>query len=252
MSPVPLGRRDRLTNAVGPDGSGSNPGSGFTQRPPKLGMNAALSSPLPAGPTVGATAWPKAGVTTAAASVNTKEKFRHCESIAFLLLLLRSAVSSRMRLHPLRVRLEGGGVGLSVRPLARTRRAHHVRQTARMTRYGLAAISGPRDLGPRLTGSIAITRDELRRRLFLCHATRHLDVHEHAVASDDQIDDARNAAAAGAEAHGRQLPQLKGCSDNGENQRSSQTEPDDVNLSDQSGVCDQPALLGNPFSPVVG
>src|ERR1700730_14355626 len=106
MSPVPFGRRDRLTSAVGPDGSGSNPGSGCTQMPEKSGIDAALSSPLPAGPTVGATAWPKAGVTTAAASVNTKGKFRHCESIAFLLLSLRSAVSSRIRLHPLRARLE--------------------------------------------------------------------------------------------------------------------------------------------------
>src|SRR5712671_4042498 len=110
MSPVPFGRRDRLTSAVGPDGSGSNPGSGCSQMPEKSGMGAPLSSPLPAGPTVGATAWPKAGVTTAAASVNTKGKFRHCESIAFLLLSLRSAVSSRIRLYPLRVPLEGGGV----------------------------------------------------------------------------------------------------------------------------------------------
>src|ERR1700694_1873882 len=107
MSPVPFGRRDRLTSAVGPDGSGSNPGSPCTQKPEKSGMAAALSSPLPAGSTVGATAWPKAGVATA--SVNAKAKFRHCESIAFLLLSLRSAVSSRIRLHPLRVRLEDGG-----------------------------------------------------------------------------------------------------------------------------------------------
>jgi hypothetical protein len=41
-----------------------------------------------AGPPLGVTAWPKAGVTTAAASVNTNGKLRHCESIAFLLLLL--------------------------------------------------------------------------------------------------------------------------------------------------------------------
>src|ERR1700680_3362778 len=108
MLPVPFGRRDRLTSAVGPDGSGSNPGSPCTQKPEKSGMDAALSSPLPAGPTVGATAWPKAGVTTAAAVMNTKGNFRHCESIAFLLLSLRSAVSSRIRLHPLRVRLEDG------------------------------------------------------------------------------------------------------------------------------------------------
>src|SRR3984893_11782863 len=110
MSPVPFGRRDRLTSAVGPDGSGSTPGSACTQSPEKAGMDTALSSPLPASPTVGATAWPNAGVTTAAAVMNTKGKFRHCESIAFLLLSLRSAVSSRIRLHPLRVRLEDGGV----------------------------------------------------------------------------------------------------------------------------------------------
>jgi hypothetical protein len=54
--------------------------------PEKSGMDAALSLPLWAGPTVGATAWPKAGVTTAAASVNTKAKFRPCESIALLIL----------------------------------------------------------------------------------------------------------------------------------------------------------------------
>src|ERR1700730_4329714 len=108
MSPVPFGRRDRLTSAVGPDGSGSNPGSPCTQKPEKSGMAAALSSPLPPGPTAGATAWPKAGVATAAAVMNTKGNFRHCESIAFLLLSLRSAVSPRISLHPLRVLLKDG------------------------------------------------------------------------------------------------------------------------------------------------
>src|ERR1700688_2934526 len=93
MSPVPFGRRDRLTSAVGPDGSGSNPGIECTQIPEKSGMDAALSSSPPAGPTVGATACPMAGVTTAAASVTAKEKFRHCESIALLLLSLRSVGS---------------------------------------------------------------------------------------------------------------------------------------------------------------
>src|ERR1700674_2322067 len=96
MSPVPFGRRDRLTSAVGPDGSGSNPGSACTQSPEKSGIASALSLPPLAGPTVGATACPKAGVATAAASVNTKGKFRHCESIAFLLLSLGSAVSFRI------------------------------------------------------------------------------------------------------------------------------------------------------------
>jgi hypothetical protein len=62
-----------------------------TQMPEKSGMDEALSSSLPAGPTAGATACPKAGVATAAASVNTKVKFRHCESIAFLLLSFRQA-----------------------------------------------------------------------------------------------------------------------------------------------------------------
>src|SRR5713101_8446320 len=134
MSPVPFGRRDRLTSAVGPDGSGSNPGSECTQMPEKSGMDAALSSPLPAGPTVGATAWPKAGVTTAAASVNTKGKFRHCESIAFLLLSLRSAVSSRIRLHPLRVRLEGGGVRFW--PITSLAAAHQYGSDGKRTRHG--------------------------------------------------------------------------------------------------------------------
>src|ERR1700722_9290452 len=116
MSPVPFGRRARLTSAVGPDGSGSNPGSPCTHRPLKSGMDAPLSSPLPAGPTVGATAWPKAGVTTATASVNTKGKFRHCESIAFLLFSSRSSMSFHLRLHLLRLRLEGGGVRSWRRP----------------------------------------------------------------------------------------------------------------------------------------
>src|ERR1700730_3722456 len=126
MSPVPFGRRDRLHSAVGPDGSGSNPGSGCTQTPEKSGMDAALSSPLPAGPTVGATVWPKAGVTTAAASVNTKGKFRLCESIAFLLLSLLSAVSSRKKLHPFRGRVEGGGVRSwkTIGPVLMTRSRH--------------------------------------------------------------------------------------------------------------------------------
>jgi hypothetical protein len=85
MSPVPFSRRDRLTSAVGPDRSGSNPGIECTQMPEKSGMDEALSSSLPDGPTVGATDCPKAGVTTAAANVNAKEKFLHCESIALLL-----------------------------------------------------------------------------------------------------------------------------------------------------------------------
>src|ERR1700722_19987377 len=105
MSPVPFGRRARLTSAVGPDGSGSNPGSGCSQRPEKSGMAAALSS-LPADPTAGAAAWPKAGVTTAAARVSTKGKLRNCEFIALLLLSLRSAVRFGVTLHSLGAHLE--------------------------------------------------------------------------------------------------------------------------------------------------
>src|SRR5215471_8961540 len=85
MSPVPFGRRDRLTSAVGPEGSGSNPGSACAQIPEKSGITSAPSLPPLAGPTVGATTCPRAGVTTAAASVSTKRKFRDCESIALLL-----------------------------------------------------------------------------------------------------------------------------------------------------------------------
>src|SRR5215470_15536534 len=89
MSPVPFARRDRLTSAVGPDASGSNPGRECTQVPDKSGMDAPLSSPLPAGLSVGTTACPKAGVTTAATTANTRGKFRHCESIALLLVFRR-------------------------------------------------------------------------------------------------------------------------------------------------------------------
>src|SRR6516165_1867754 len=72
-------RRDRLTNEVGPDGSGSKPGIECTQMPEKSGMDAALCLPLLAGPVVGATACPKAGVAAAAASVTTKRKSRRCK-----------------------------------------------------------------------------------------------------------------------------------------------------------------------------
>src|SRR5215831_5110810 len=88
MLPVPFGRRDRLTSAVGPDASGSNPGSECSQIPEKSGMDAPPSSPLPTGRSVGAPACPKAGVTTTAATANTRGKFRHCESIALLLLFV--------------------------------------------------------------------------------------------------------------------------------------------------------------------
>ena len=72
---MPL-RRDRLTSEVGPAGSGSKPGIECTQMPEKSGMDAALSLPLLAGPTVGATACPKAGVAAAAVSVTHKRKHR--------------------------------------------------------------------------------------------------------------------------------------------------------------------------------
>src|SRR5215475_10556310 len=85
MSPVPFSRRDRLTSAVGPDASGSNPGIECTQMPDKSGMDAELSSSLPTGPAVGAITCPRTGVATAAASANAKDKFRHCEFILFLL-----------------------------------------------------------------------------------------------------------------------------------------------------------------------
>src|SRR5882672_4150545 len=67
MSPVPFARRERLISAVGPDGSGSNPGSVCNQVPEKSGMDLPLC--------------PKAGVANAAANVSTKEIFRHCKSI---------------------------------------------------------------------------------------------------------------------------------------------------------------------------
>src|SRR5215831_7709453 len=85
MSPVPFGRRDRLISEVGPDASGSYPGFAWTHSPEKSGTDAALASPLAAGPAVGTTVCPKAGVAAAAASVTTRRKFRHCKSICFLL-----------------------------------------------------------------------------------------------------------------------------------------------------------------------
>src|SRR6266446_10860036 len=73
-------RRDRLTSEVGPDGSGSKPGmEPWTHMPAKSGMDAALSLPLSAGATVGATVCPKAGVAAAAASVTTRRKSRRCK-----------------------------------------------------------------------------------------------------------------------------------------------------------------------------
>src|SRR4249920_1783278 len=83
MSPVPFRRRDRLISEVGPDASGSYPGFAWTHSPEKSGTDAALASPLAAGPAVGTTACPKAGV--AAASATTRRKFRHSKSIALLL-----------------------------------------------------------------------------------------------------------------------------------------------------------------------
>src|SRR5436305_11310801 len=73
MSPVPFGRRARLTSAVGPDAKGSNPGFAWIQMPEKSGMDSDRSL------------CPKMGVTKAAASVSTKGKFGHRKSIAFLL-----------------------------------------------------------------------------------------------------------------------------------------------------------------------
>src|SRR5262249_7070980 len=99
ISPVPLGRRDRLTSVVGPDDSGSNPGSACTQSPDKSGMAALPSSPLPTGPSAGAPACPKAGVTTAAATANTRGKFRHCKSIALLHFRRVPLEVSTLKLH---------------------------------------------------------------------------------------------------------------------------------------------------------
>src|SRR6266481_6531716 len=80
---MPL-RRDRLTSEVGPDASGSKPGIECTQMPEKSGMGAALSLPLLAGLTVGATACPKAGAAAAAASVTTNRKYLRCFMLSSL------------------------------------------------------------------------------------------------------------------------------------------------------------------------
>src|SRR5262245_32677702 len=96
MSPVPFGRRLRLTSDVGPDLSGSNPGFACAQMPEKSGMASALSL------------CPSTGVATAAASASAKGKFRHCKSIA-LLLDRHSSPDACATLHPLRAGLEGRG-----------------------------------------------------------------------------------------------------------------------------------------------
>src|SRR5215472_4814550 len=76
MLPVPL-RRDRFTTEVGPDDSGSKPGiEGCNHLPEISGIDASLSLPLLADPSVGAADCPKTGVAVAAASVTTKRKSR--------------------------------------------------------------------------------------------------------------------------------------------------------------------------------
>src|ERR1700674_502211 len=105
MLPVPL-RRDRFTTEVGPDDSGSKPGiEGCNHLPEISGIDAPLSLPLLADPTVGAADCAKTGVATTAAS-NTAAKFRHCKSIALLLVSSRCAGSSRIKPAP--ARREGG------------------------------------------------------------------------------------------------------------------------------------------------
>jgi hypothetical protein len=94
-----------------------------SQIPEKSGMGAVLS--------FGGAACPKAGVATAAATANTRGKFRHCESIALLLLFRRVPLEvSALKLHLLRRRLEGGGVQqVAVSPLAHRFDAHAKRCT---------------------------------------------------------------------------------------------------------------------------
>src|SRR5712671_5120997 len=100
-------RRERLTSEVGPDGSGSKPGmEPWTHMPEKSGMDAALSLPLLAGATVGATACPKAGVAAAAASVTTRRTSRRCK-VMLSSLFMGFRRSSRIKLHPVHLRLEG-------------------------------------------------------------------------------------------------------------------------------------------------
>jgi hypothetical protein len=108
--------------------------------PEKSGMDVALSSSVPADPTVGAAACPKAGVTTAAASVNIKGKFRHCESIAFLPSSSRSSISLRLTLHLLRLRLKVVVSVLAMSVLGPNRRFKAAQQKTRSKRN---AISRP-------------------------------------------------------------------------------------------------------------
>src|SRR6266850_5080255 len=59
-------RRDLFDRDVGPDARGSKPGmEGWIHQPDKFGMEA-----------VGDAAWPKTGVTAAAANVTSRRKFR--------------------------------------------------------------------------------------------------------------------------------------------------------------------------------
>jgi hypothetical protein len=81
--------------------------------PDKSGMDAALSLPSLAGPSIGATACPKAGVAAAAASVTTKRKSRRCNFmpsslfIRFCRIYWVSPEALALNLHPLRERLKG-------------------------------------------------------------------------------------------------------------------------------------------------
>src|ERR1700752_2405266 len=100
MSPVPFGRRLRLTSEVGPDASGSNPGLACAHLPDKFGTDLALSL------------CPRAGVTSAAANVSAQGKFRHCKSIALLLCASHPLDAFAVRLHLVRAYLEGNVVRL--------------------------------------------------------------------------------------------------------------------------------------------
>src|SRR5271169_2015659 len=79
MLPVPFGRRSRLTSAVGPDASGSNPGIEWFHTPEKSGMDAVLrSAPCAAGSAVASTVCAQAGDTASPSATSTRKSRRKC------------------------------------------------------------------------------------------------------------------------------------------------------------------------------
>src|SRR6516165_2856577 len=99
-------RRDQLTSEVGPDGSGSKPGIECTQMPEKSGMDAALCLPLLAGPVV-APPLVRRRASQPPPPVSRQKGNPAAANSCSPPVLIASRRTSRIRLHPLRARLEG-------------------------------------------------------------------------------------------------------------------------------------------------